>query len=87
MSKRTKLPDGWDESRVKRVLEHYEGQSEEQAVAEGEAVPVITGPPRVTLRSVGDIAGALKGSLSPEGLVLAEEDLGPDFYDLGGEIL
>ena len=37
MSKRTKFPDGWDESRVKRVLEHYEGQSEEHAVAEDEA--------------------------------------------------
>jgi len=37
MSKRTKFPEGWDESRVKRVLEHYEGQSEEQAVAEDEA--------------------------------------------------
>jgi type II secretory pathway component PulC len=37
MSKRTKFPDGWDEARVKRVLEHYEGQSEEQAVAEDEA--------------------------------------------------
>jgi hypothetical protein len=37
MSKRTKFSDGWDESRVKRVLEHYEGQSEEQAVAEDEA--------------------------------------------------
>lgn len=38
MSKRTKFLDGWDESRVKRVLEHYEGQSEGQAVAEDEAV-------------------------------------------------
>ena len=37
MNKRTKFPDGWDEARVKRVLEHYEGQSEEQAVAEDEA--------------------------------------------------
>jgi hypothetical protein len=37
MSKRTKFPDGWDEARVKRVLEHYEAQSEEQAVAEDEA--------------------------------------------------
>jgi hypothetical protein len=37
MSKRTKFPEGWDESRVKRVLEHYEGQSEEQGVAEDEA--------------------------------------------------
>jgi hypothetical protein len=37
MSKRTKFPEGWDEARVKRVLEHYESQSEEQAVAEDEA--------------------------------------------------
>jgi hypothetical protein len=36
MSKRTKFPDGWD-ARVKRVLDHYEAQSEEQAVAEDEA--------------------------------------------------
>ena len=38
--------------------------------------------PRVTVRSVADIADALGGSLAPRGLVLAEEDLGPEFYDL-----
>jgi hypothetical protein len=37
MSQRTKFPKGWDESRVKRVLEHYETQSEHQSVAEDEA--------------------------------------------------
>ena len=37
MTERTKFPQGWDESRVKRVLEHYERQSEEEAVAEDEA--------------------------------------------------
>ena len=37
MSKPTKFPDGWDESRVRRVLEHYERQSEDEAVAEDEA--------------------------------------------------
>jgi type II secretory pathway component PulC len=37
MSKRSKFPQGWDEARVKRVLEHYESQTEEQAVAEDEA--------------------------------------------------
>jgi len=31
-----KLPTGWDEERVRRVLEHYEGQSEEDAVVEDE---------------------------------------------------
>jgi hypothetical protein len=43
---------------------------------------MVTGTPRVAVSSVGDIAGALKGSLSPEGLVLTEEDLGSEFYDL-----
>jgi hypothetical protein len=33
----TKFPKGWDEERVRRVLEHYESQSEEEAVAEDEA--------------------------------------------------
>jgi len=32
-----KLPTGWDEERVRRVLEHYEEQSEEDAVSEDEA--------------------------------------------------
>ena len=30
-------PPGWDEDRVRRVLEHYERQTEEEAVAEDEA--------------------------------------------------
>jgi hypothetical protein len=36
MSERN-FPPGWDESRVRRVLEHYERQSDEEAVAEDEA--------------------------------------------------
>ena len=32
-----KYPVGWDEERVRRVLEHYEAQSDEEAVAEDEA--------------------------------------------------
>lgn len=35
--KQTTYPDGWDEARVKRVLVHYERQSDEEAVAEDEA--------------------------------------------------
>ncbi|HLF12655.1 MAG TPA: hypothetical protein VJA26_15740, partial [Gammaproteobacteria bacterium] len=38
MNKSTKFPEGWDEARVKRVLEHYEAQTEDEAVAEDEAV-------------------------------------------------
>jgi hypothetical protein len=33
----TKFPAGWDEARVRGVLDHYERQSEEEAVAEDEA--------------------------------------------------
>ncbi|MCZ7400262.1 MAG: hypothetical protein O8C62_11430 [Candidatus Methanoperedens sp.] len=35
--KKTKYPKGWDEERVKRVLSHYEKQTEDEAVAEDEA--------------------------------------------------
>ena len=31
------FPAGWDEERVRRVLEHYEKQSDEESVAEDEA--------------------------------------------------
>lgn len=37
MTKQSKYPKGWDEARVRRVLEHYEMQSEDEAVAEDEA--------------------------------------------------
>jgi len=35
--KRGEFPPGWDAERVKRVLAHYESQSEEETVAEDEA--------------------------------------------------
>ena len=35
--KQTNFPPGWDEERVRRVLEHYERQSDDEAVAEDEA--------------------------------------------------
>lgn len=36
-AKRPQFPAGWDEARVRKVLEHYENQSEDEAVAEDEA--------------------------------------------------
>lgn len=33
---KTPFPADWDEARVRRVLEHYESQSDEDAVAEDE---------------------------------------------------
>ena len=35
--KQPKYPPGWDKERVRRVLEHYEAQSDEEALAEDEA--------------------------------------------------
>jgi len=35
--KQTRFPPGWDEERVRRVLEHYETQTDEEAVAEDES--------------------------------------------------
>lgn len=37
MKKQSKFPPGWDDARVRRVLAHYEEQSEAEAVAEDEA--------------------------------------------------
>ncbi|MGH8513327.1 MAG: hypothetical protein ACREV8_05185 [Gammaproteobacteria bacterium] len=37
MMKQSKFPAGWDEERVRRVLAHYEAQTEEEAFAEDEA--------------------------------------------------
>ena len=37
MVESTKYPPGWDEDRVRRVLEHYEDQTEDEALAEDEA--------------------------------------------------
>jgi hypothetical protein len=35
--KQNRFPAGWNEARVRKVLEHYEGQTEDEAVAEDEA--------------------------------------------------
>lgn len=36
-NKKGQVPPGWDEERVRRVIAHYEDQSEDEAVAEDEA--------------------------------------------------
>jgi hypothetical protein len=38
MKKQNKFPQGWNEKRVRDVLNHYEAQTEEEAVAEDEAM-------------------------------------------------
>ena len=36
-AKQSRFPEGWDAARVARVLRHYEGQTDEEAIAEDEA--------------------------------------------------
>ena len=35
--KKNKFPPGWNDNRVRKVIEHYENQSENEAIAEDEA--------------------------------------------------
>ena len=37
MTNSTDFPPGWDEERVRRVIEYYESQTEDEAIAEMEA--------------------------------------------------
>ena len=37
MKRQNRLPPGWNAARVKRVLDHYEAQSDTEAMAEDEA--------------------------------------------------
>ena len=37
MKKQSRFPPGWNDARVQRVLDHYETQSDTEALAEDEA--------------------------------------------------
>jgi hypothetical protein len=37
MTMKQEFPEGWDAERIRRVLEHYENQTDEEAIAEDEA--------------------------------------------------
>jgi hypothetical protein len=54
----SKFPPGWNAERVKNVLEHYEAQSEDEALAEDEAAYDLPGQ---TIREVPtDIVPAVR---------------------------
>jgi quinol monooxygenase YgiN len=61
-----KFPPGWDEQRVRRVLEHYESQTEEEAVAEDEAgvAQDPTNSDAIWITEVWDSQASHKASLS-----------------------
>jgi hypothetical protein len=55
-----RFPPGWDEERVRRVLAHYENQTEDEAVAEDEAA----------LQQEGQTVMVVPSDLVPEILAL-----------------
>ncbi len=51
-----RFPKNWDEARVRRVIDHYEAQSEDEAVAEDEAALALAETTmHVPVELVGDV--------------------------------
>ena len=56
--RKSRFPDGWDEGRVAELIAHYEGQSDEEAVAEDEAA--ISGSTRTVMEIPSDLVPAVR---------------------------
>lgn len=56
--KKNKFPPGWDEERVRSVIAHYEGQTDDEAVAEDEAA--YENPGHVFIEVPEDIVPAVR---------------------------
>ena len=64
--KRNRFPSGWNEDRVRRVLDHYERQTEDEAVAEDEAASRLRGQTMMVVpkRLVPEITRLIEGRRS-----------------------
>ena len=56
--KKPRFPEGWDEARVAELIAHYEGQSDEEAVAEDEAT--MSEPSRTVMEIPTDLVPAVR---------------------------
>lgn len=56
--KQSRFPKGWDSERVKRLLAHYESQSEEEALAEDEAA--FEAPDQTVMEIPTDLVPAVR---------------------------
>lgn len=54
----TRFPPGWDEERVRKVLAHYEEQTEEEAVAEDEAA--LEDPDQTVMEVPSDLVPVIR---------------------------
>jgi hypothetical protein len=62
-----RFPPGWDEERVRRVLAHYEEQTEAEAVAEDEAAfedptQTVMQVPNVLVPAIRELIAKCSGS-------------------------
>jgi hypothetical protein len=62
MMQQNKFPPGWDAERVRRVLEHYEAQSEDEAVAEDEAA--FEDPTQTVMEVPSELVPAIREMLA-----------------------
>ncbi len=62
MKNKTTFPPGWDEGRVQRILQHYESQTEEEAVAEDEAA--FEGTTQTVMEIPDELVPAIRELLS-----------------------
>ena len=66
MSKQ-QFPPGWDEARVRRVLSHYENQTEDEAVAEDEAAFEAAG--QTVMEVPSDLVPSIRELIAKRGAV------------------
>ena len=59
------FPPGWDEERVRRLIHHYETQTEAEAIAEDEAAFAISWAERQELRAELGLPAEPLPSLTP----------------------
>ena len=56
--RKPRFPEGWDECRVAELIAHYEGQSDEEVVAEYEAA--MSEPNRNVMEIPSDLVPAVR---------------------------
>ena len=57
-----RFPPGWDEERVKHLIERYESQTEEEAVAEDEAA--AANPSHTLIQVPNDLVPAVRAMIA-----------------------
>ena len=60
--RKPRFPEGWDEGRVAELIAHYEGRSDEEAVAEDEAAMSESG--RTVMEIPSDLVPAVRDPIA-----------------------